>query len=48
MKFRITAPEGSFEFNNLIKMTAIVTLMGANDGLEDLRRLLFKLWKYFI
>ena len=48
MKFRLSAPDGNFEVNHLIKMTAIVTLMGANDGLEALRRLLFKLWKYLI
>ena len=36
------------EIKNTIKMTAIVTLMGVNDSLEALRRLLVKLWKYFI
>ena len=40
MKFRISAPA---EVNNPIKITVIITLMGANDGLEALRRLLFKL-----
>ena len=42
MKFRLSAPDGSFEVNNPMKKTAIVTLiMGANDGLEALTRLLF-------
>ena len=49
MKFRLSAPDRIFEVNNPIKMTAIITLMGANDDLEALLgRLLFKLRKYFI
>ena len=50
MKFRLSAPDGSFEAKNPIKMTAIVTIMGTNDGhgLEALGRSIFKLWKYFI
>ena len=48
MKFRLSAPDGSFEAKNPIKMTAIVTIMRTNDGLEALGRSLFKLWKYFI
>ena len=50
MEFNLSAPDGTLEVNTQqpIKMTAIITLMGANDGLEALRRLLFELWKYFI
>ena len=42
MKFHISAPDGSSEVHNPSKSPHIVTLMGAHDGLEAIRRLIFK------
>ena len=47
MRIRISAYDGSFGVNNPTKMTAISTLVGANDGFKTLNPLLYELSRYF-
>ena len=43
----ISASEGSYEVNNPLKMTAIITLVGTDDGFKVARPLFFELFTYF-
>ena len=48
VKIRIPAFGGVSEVNDPIKMTACITLSGANDSLKPSNALLFELLRYFM